>query len=155
MEAVIHKSKIITVMKPSGKQFSLATAACLGMLAFLVAFRLPVPALTGDDKWEKLGEHKVTLDVQSGTFNFPENSPVLSAIKIKSKKGAINLQRCMIYFANGDKKSIELRNDIPPGGESRVIQLPGNKQPVTRFVFWYGSSQTGADKAEIEIWGRI
>lgn len=107
------------------------------------------------DAWEKLGEHRVTLETQSDEFHFPPNSPVLTAIKIKSRKGAINLQRCMIQFANGEKKTIELRNDIPPGGESRTINLPGNKQPMTKFVFWYGASQSGAEKAEIEIWGKV
>lgn len=105
-------------------------------------------------EWEKLGVHQVTLEVQSDEFNFPANSPVLTAIKVRSRKGSINLQRCVLHFSNGDKKTIELRNDIPAGGESRTINLPGNKHSMVKFVFWYGASQSGAEKAEIEIWGR-
>ncbi len=141
-------------MKPAAPIFVRATIACLVIVACLVAFRMPWSTEPVEGTWEKLGEHTLTLDVHSGTFNFPENGPVLSAIKIRSKKGAINLQRCMVYFANGEKLSIELRNDIPPGSESRVINLPGNRQALTRFVFWYGVSQSGAEKAEIEIWGK-
>jgi hypothetical protein len=87
-------------------------------------------------------------------FSFPSNGPVLTAIKIKSKKGGINLLRCVIHFANGEKKSIELRNDIHPGGESRVIHLTGNQSAITRFLFWYGIPQSGDQKAELEIWGK-
>jgi hypothetical protein len=105
--------------------------------------------------WEKLGDRKVNQSAESDEINFPSNGPVLTAIKIKSKRGGINLQRCVIYFANGDKKSIELRNDIPPGGESRVINLPGNKQPITKFTYWYGIPQSGDQKADLEIWGKI
>jgi len=141
-------------MKPSPSINARACLACLVILAFMVAFRAPSVQQRFEGKWEKLGEHTLTLELHSGEFNFPENSPVLSAIKIKSKKGAINLQRCMIHFANGEKTSIELRNDIAPGAESRAINLPGNSKPMTRFVFWYGVSQSGAEKAEIEIWGR-
>jgi hypothetical protein len=105
--------------------------------------------------WEKLGERKVNQTAESDEINFPSNGPVLTAIKIKSRRGGINLQRCVINFANGDKKSIELRNDIPAGGESRVINLPGNKQPITKFTYWYGIPQSGDQKAELEIWGKI
>jgi hypothetical protein len=105
--------------------------------------------------WEKLGDRKVNQTAESDEINFPSNGPVLTAIKIKSKRGGINLQRCVIYFANGDKKSIELRNDIPPGGESRVINLQGNKQPITKFIYWYGIPQSGDQKADLEIWGKI
>lgn len=105
--------------------------------------------------WEKLGDRKVNQTAESDEINFPANGPVLTAIKIKSKRGGINLQRCVIYFANGGKKSIELRNDIPAGGESRVINLPGNKQPITKFIYWYGIPQSGDQKADLEIWGKI
>jgi hypothetical protein len=105
--------------------------------------------------WEKLGDRKVNQTAESDEISFPANGPVLSAIKIKSRKGGINLQRCVIYFANGDKKSIELRNDIPAGGESRVINLPGNKQPISKFTYWYGIPHSGDQKAELEIWGKI
>jgi hypothetical protein len=126
------------------------------VVPFLLGFLQDSVPLTipSDGEWEKLGVHRVTLDEQSDEFNFPANGPVLTAIKIRSKKGSINLQRCAIHFSNGDKKTIELRNDIPPGGESRTINLPGNKHPMVKFVFWYGASQSGAEKAEIEIWGR-
>jgi hypothetical protein len=150
----IQKSKITAIMKPSFSFYARACLACLVILTFMVAFRTPTKHLLSEGKWEKLGEHTLTLELHNGAFNFPENSPVLSAIKIRSKKGAINLQRCMIHFANGEKISIELRNDISPGAESRAINLPGNSKPMTRFVFWYGVAQSGAEKAEIEIWGR-
>jgi hypothetical protein len=149
-----RKTKIAAIMKPTPAVYARASLACLAILAFMVAFRAPSTEHPIEGKWEKLGEHTLTLDLHSGEFNFPDNSPVLSAIKIRSKKGAINLQRCMINFANGEKISIELRNDIAPGAESRAINLPGNTKPMTKFVFWYGVSQSGAEKAEIEIWGR-
>jgi hypothetical protein len=105
--------------------------------------------------WEKLSDRKVNQTAESDEINFPANGPILTAIKIKSRRGGINLQRCVIYFANGEKKSIELRNDIPAGGESRVINLPGNKQSIIKFIYWYGIPQSGDQKADLEIWGKI
>jgi hypothetical protein len=122
-------------------------------VAFL-GFRPINPAKFQSENWEKLGETKVNQSEANYEFSFPSNGPILTAIKIKSKKGGINLQRCVIHFANGEKKSIELRNDIHPGGESRVINLPGNQSVITRFLFWYGIPQSGDQKAELEIWGK-
>jgi hypothetical protein len=142
--------------KPNNRWLIITGLILFTALSFSVqGFRIKQIAHFSADNWEKLGEHKVTLEVQHNEVVFPADGPVLSAIKIKSKKGALNLQRCVIHFANGERKSIELRNDIPAGGESRVINLVGNKSSMTKFVFWYGSSQSGAEKAEIEIWGRV
>jgi hypothetical protein len=127
----------------------------LSLSLTLIGFQ-PKQSLTAQsDSWEKLGETKINQTEASDEFNFPPNSPVLSAIKIKSKKGGINLLRCVVYFSNGDKKSIELRNDIQPGGESRIINLTGNQSRISKFVFWYGSPQSGDQKAELEFWGKI
>lgn len=125
------------------------------LLASTSSFCPDQPVSTLQDNWEKLGERKISHSVESDEITFPESGTILSAIKIRSKKGGINLQKCLIQFANGDKKSIELRNDIPPGGESRVIHLHGNQQPIVKFTFWYGVSQSGDQKAELEIWGKI
>ena len=125
------------------------------LLAATSSFRPDQTILTYQDNWEKLGERKVSHTVESDEITFPASGTILSAIKIRSKKGGINLQKCLIQFANGEKKSIELRNDIPPGGESRIIHLPGNLQPIVKFTFWYGVSQSGDQKAELEIWGKI
>jgi Protein of unknown function (DUF2541) len=126
----------------------------LSIAVALLGFSPLNPLKFQAENWEKLGETKVNQSVANDEFSFPSNSPVLTAIKIKSKKGGINLLRCVIHFANGEKKSIELRNDIQPGGESRVINLPGNQSPITRFLFWYGTPQSGDQKAELEIWGK-
>jgi Protein of unknown function (DUF2541) len=127
----------------------------LSMAVALLGFRSNKPAKFQAENWEKLGETKVSQTEANDEFTFPSNGPILKAIKIKSKKGGINLQRCVIHFANGEKKSIELRNDIQPGGESRIINLPGNQSAITRFLFWYGTPQSGDQKAELEIWGKI
>lgn len=126
----------------------------LSIAVSLLGFRPINPPKFQSENWEKLGETKVNQSEANDEFSFPSNGPILTAIKIKSKKGGINLQRCVIHFANGEKKSIELRNDIHPGGESRVINLPGNQSVITRFLFWYGIPQSGDQKAELEIWGK-
>lgn len=132
----------------------MGTIFLLSIAVTLSGFRSVKLTNSQSEKWEKLGETKVDQSEANDEFTFPSNGPILTAIKIKSKKGGINLQRCVIHFANGEKKSIELRNDIQPGGESRVINLPGNQAAITRFLFWYGTPQSGDQKAELEIWGK-
>ncbi|MGL6268824.1 MAG: hypothetical protein ACRC2O_12910 [Chitinophagaceae bacterium] len=126
----------------------------LSIAVALLGFRPMNPSKFPSENWEKLGEAKINQSEENDEFSFPSNGPILTAIKIKSKKGGINLHRCIIHFANGEKKSIELRNDIHSGGESRVINLPGNQSAITRFLFWYGIPQSGDQKAELEIWGK-
>ena len=57
------------------------------------------------------------------------------ALKIIVRKGAINMHKMIVYFKNGETKEIELRNDIPAGGESRIIDLPGNDRFIEKVFF--------------------
>jgi hypothetical protein len=40
-----------------------------------------------------------------------------------------------IYFENGDKFDVAIKNKIPKGGESRVIDLPGGSRSVKKIEF--------------------
>jgi pyruvate formate-lyase activating enzyme-like uncharacterized protein len=104
--------------------------------------------------WGKLGERSVEATDNGMTSVDASNGSSVKAIKIKVKKGGINLHRCEVWFKNGTKKSIDLRNDVPAGSESREIDLSDKNNSVSKVVFWYDTRNYGKQNAEVELWGK-
>ena len=103
--------------------------------------------------WGKMGQGSVEpTDNGVSTVNAQASKPV-HAIKIKVLKGGVNIHRCEVWFSDGSKKAIELRNDVPAGSESREISLTDESKQVSKIVFWYDTRNYG-QRAEVELWGK-
>ena len=60
----------------------------------------------------------------------------------------------VVHFGNGDKQEIAIREDIQNGGESRAVDLRGNRRVISKVDFWYDTKRLINDKAIVELWGR-
>jgi hypothetical protein len=50
----------------------------------------------------------------------------------------LNLQRLVVVYENGEPERIDVRANIPRGGESRQIDLRGaGKRRIRSIDFWY------------------
>lgn len=105
-------------------------------------------------RWEKLGERKVNYAVDRDEIAVGAIEGFFDALKIKVRKAPINMYKMVVHFGNGETKEIELRDNIRAGGESRVIDLPGNNRVITKVVFWYDTKNAANRRAEVELWGR-
>jgi hypothetical protein len=105
--------------------------------------------------WEKLGQRKVNYKIDRDEIMVTARDGRFSAIKLKVKKGAVNMHKMTIHFGDGTIQQVNLKNRIPAGGETRVIDLKGNKKRVIRkVVFWYDTRNLANKKAVVELWGR-
>lgn len=106
------------------------------------------------DDWSKLGERSVSAKAENDVLSLGSGTLPATAIKLKVNRGGLNLHRCVVRFADGDKLSIDMRNDIPPGGESRIIPLGDRARVIVAFEFWYDTRNYPADQAQLELWAR-
>ena len=77
-----------------------------------------------------------------------------SAIQLGIKGGAIEFQRVVVHFANGQDQEVEVRDRIDAGGKTRVIDLPGDRRDITSVEFWYGKPNWRSRRATLNLWGR-
>lgn len=105
-------------------------------------------------EWEKLAEAKLNQGLNQYEINLSAENRAFSAVKIRSIQGGINLHRCTFYYSNGEKMTVEMRNDIPSGMDSRVIQLPPKKNKIVKVELWYDTKNYGDQKAVFELWGK-
>lgn len=104
--------------------------------------------------WDKLGENIIEPSENGISHVKATSSKPIKAIKIKVKKGGINLHRCEILFNDDTKKAIELRNNIDEGTESRIIQWKDQSKIINQVTFWYDTRNFGNSNTQIELWGQ-
>ena len=134
-------------------------AAALSLLAILglVLSSATFPASTDFEfppRWEKLGQKKVKHGLDRDELYVTGKEGRFTKLKFVVKGSALNMHRCVVHFANGDKKEIELRHNFAQGSTSRIIDLPGNKRVIKKIVFWYDSKNLMTGKATLAVWGR-
>ncbi len=105
-------------------------------------------------RWEKLGSRKVNYGLDRDEIMVTAYEGRFTALKFRVEKGGINMHKVAVHYGNGDVQEIETRNEIPAGGESRLINLPGNRRVIRKVVFWYDTKNYAGQKATVELWGR-
>ena len=60
----------------------------------------------------------------------------------------------MVTYDNGAPDRLEVREDIPQGGESRAIDLRGvGKRRLRKVEFWYHTKGVFKGKANVTLFG--
>jgi hypothetical protein len=106
------------------------------------------------DKWVKLGDRTANYTVDHSQIVFEGLDVNLNAIRVKVKKGALNLHRCTIFYKNSQTQDIDILNSIPEGGQSKIIEIQANDRTITKLVFTYDTKNRAIQKADVELWGR-
>ena len=94
-------------------------------------------------KWQLLGSREVGAD--EGLF---------TKIKLTVKKSAVHFNDMKVHFANGGVFDVKLRKKIPAGGQTRVIDLPGDGRNIKKVVFWYYSTLRNPKRAIVKLYGK-
>ena len=57
-------------------------------------------------------------------------------------------------YDHGERDKIDVRENIPKGGESRVIDLHGEGQrSIRKIEFWYDTKGSGQGTADVTVFG--
>ena len=74
-------------------------------------------------------------------------------LKFKVTDAGLNLIRMVVTYDNGAPDKIEVRQDIPQGGESRAIDLRGGKRSIRKIEFWYDTKGILRGRADVSVFG--
>jgi hypothetical protein len=75
-------------------------------------------------------------------------------VKFKVTDAPLNLMHMVITYDNGMPDKIDVRQNIPQGGESRVIDLKGaGKRSIRKIEFWYDTKGILKGRANVTVFG--
>jgi hypothetical protein len=76
-------------------------------------------------------------------------------LRFKVTDAPLNLQKLVVTYDNGSPETIAFAQNIPKGGWSREIDLPGSgAREVRRVDFWYSTNGKGHGKSDVELEGQ-
>lgn len=133
----------------------LITTALITLLpALAIAQQTTRPRMAPAGSWVIIGtthaNHTADHDgivVQGPGDNF-------RALKLKVTDAPLTLMKMVVTYDNGQTDNIEVRQNIPRGGESRVIDLKGGQRSIRRIDFWYDTKGLLNGRADVTILGR-
>jgi hypothetical protein len=105
-----------------------------------------------DSRWEQLG--RATVDRRNDHDRiFVNRRESFRALQLGVKGGAIDFQRVVVHFENGEDTELEIRERIEDRGKTRVIDLPGDRRRIRSVEFWF-SKGSWRSRPSVNLWGR-
>jgi hypothetical protein len=84
-----------------------------------------------------LGSGRVNSGLDHDTIQASAQQGTFRAIQLRVGGGPVNFLRIVVQYGNGTRSEIQVRSNIPAGGSTRIIDLPGDRRIIQRVDFWY------------------
>lgn len=129
--------------------FILATVFSMSLLHA----QQPVVITDKDAGWHKIGDAKVDFKTDKDKFIII-GADRFKSVKVKAFDAPVRIDEMQIQYEGGAKESVTVGTELNPGDESKVIPLKNNSAELKKVVFVYKTtSNAGAEKARVELWG--
>jgi hypothetical protein len=100
--------------------------------------------LLGTSHVDGKNDHDKIKCSDTGTFR---------AIQLRVSGSAVHFDKVIVRYGNGQSEEIALRDEIPAGGKSREIDLPGARRAIDRVEFWYAKASWGNNRPAVTLFG--
>ena len=133
---------------------TLLAAFVLGAPAVALAQQVVRPGAGAAGEWRLIGQTHADHGADHDSIIVKGPFDNFRKIKFKVTNAPLNMQHMVITYDNGSPDNIDVRQNIPQGGESRAIDLRGiGKRSVRRIDFWYDTKGFLKGKADVTVFG--
>lgn len=103
--------------------------------------------------WDLLGQRQVNDRADHDLITVTSRRGDFRRIKLTVQRAPVDFHRVVVHYGNGADQRVELRNTIPAGGESRVIDLEGGERVIRSVEFWYDANTIRGRRAQVRAFG--
>jgi hypothetical protein len=128
-------------------------AATRAGVALMIVLGVVVSAPHADSDWVMLGERTVNHSVDHDQIVVTKSEGDFHRIALRVEGAPVQFYKVEVHYANGQVQDIELKDEIPAGGESRAIDLTGKERVIESVVFNYRTDDLRDQKAVVQLWG--
>jgi hypothetical protein len=120
----------------------------------LWAQQVVAPRQGNPGSWRALGTTQAKFSADHDAIFVQGPYDFFRAVKFKVTDAPLNLIRMVVrYDDGGAPENIDVRYNIPQGGESRVIDLKGGKRKLRSIEFWYDTKGILNGRADVSLFG--
>lgn len=142
-------------MKASLSQNTLLQLVVAAMLAITVlSVGCKSSAPNSGPTWVKLGERLVDFRADHDVIPVTANRGKFRAVKLRVSRAPIFIKNVRITYGNGANENIAIGKRIPPGTETRALNLPGDARIIRKVTFNYRTGPAAGKKAMVTVLGR-
>ena len=110
------------------------------------------------ENWAFLGTKNIGHYLDKDVIYVRSSRDLYSFIEVRTDRPNVNLHKCVIYFRDGSKQKVNLKQDRR-GGEAHSIELYGGARAIDKIEILgsrdYGKVFRVFDKGTVEIWGKL
>ena len=121
-------------------------------LALIALVSFVNPYKTIPLKWNFIGD-KIAAYGADRDVLWVTGNDMYRQIKIKVTGAPLHIIDMDVYFENGEKQNVELKNRFRQGQESRIIDFPGGERRIKKIEFLYSTIGVVRGKARVAVWG--
>jgi hypothetical protein len=121
----------------------------IGVL-FVLVFSFSLYAQEG--RWAYLGNAHVDGGQDHDNIHVGRHDGRFRAIQLRVSGGGIYFERVVVHFGNGTQEELVIRDQIPSGGSTRAIDLPGERRTIESVELWYGKNKW-AHRPKVSLYG--
>jgi hypothetical protein len=92
-------------------------------------------------KWVLLGERHIDGHMDTDKIDVGKDKGTFRAIQFRVEGGDVRFEKIQVKYLNGTVEDIDVRSDIPAGGRTRVIDLPGDRRVIESIAMWYSKGE--------------
>ena len=122
------------------------------LLTFSFLFILAC-ASAASAQWRFIGIQEVDDMRDHDTFYVAESKGRLRALQLRATNAPVHVGRMGVHFDNGGSQELEVPGRIRRNGQSRALDLRGERRDIRTIELWY-RSVGNRGKARISIYGR-
>jgi hypothetical protein len=104
--------------------------------------------------WVRLGRVTATHSADHDRIRVEGRNDDFRKLKFRVSDSPLNLHRIIVTYDNGGTEKLEVRENIPKGGETRDIDLQGGKRSLRTIEFWYDTKGLFNGKADVTAYGK-
>jgi hypothetical protein len=110
-------------------------------VGLLLALAFSASAYAQYGRWDRLGEAHVDGEQDHDTIHVGRHDGRFRAIQLRVTGGEIFFERVLVRYGNGQTEELVIRDRIPSGGQTRAIDLPGERRVIESVDLWYGKAR--------------
>lgn len=138
----------------AGLGLATATVASLSLASASIANAQRRPSRDRPGTWELLGSQKVNFGVDRDVIRVGRKDGAFRAIKLRALDNDIEILDLKVIYANGAPDDIRVRNTLRKNGETRPLDLKGNKRFIREIQIVYKSRPSFRGRATVQVFGQ-
>jgi hypothetical protein len=148
------RTELDTQWKQRAMYLGIVAILALAWIATATAQTVTRPRAGGPGSWRLIGTTQASFRADHDAIIVQGPFDDFRRIKFKVTGADLNIQRLVVTYENGVPDKIDVRQNIPQGGESRQIDLLGaGKRRIRRIEFWYDTKGFLKGKADVTVFG--